>query len=139
MEGCDGEVARIKFLGAPQGGSFGTMIDRYTDLAIGLAITFTAWNIQESSWIWPVGVGTMSFIISSYLTKEFEIRFNQPFPNTLANKLKRRDLRILVIAWGCVSGYPLVGLLSVGLITHLSVIWIFFFVYLILVDIRNGK
>ena len=72
MDGCDGEVARIKFLGTPQGGWFGTMIDRYTDLAIGLAITFTTWNIQESSWIWPVGViGTMSFIILSYLTKEF--------------------------------------------------------------------
>jgi hypothetical protein len=62
--------------------------------------------------------------MASYVTKEFQIRFHRPYPDNLVNKLKRRDLRILVIAVGAVVGHPFVALLAIGSLTHLAVVQI---------------
>ena len=59
--------------------------------------------------------------MASYVTKEFQIQFQRPYPNNLVNKLKRRDLRILAIAVGAVLGHPFVALLAIGSLTHLAV------------------
>ena len=59
--------------------------------------------------------------MASYVTKEFQLRFQRPYHNDLINRLKRRDLRILVIAVGAVVGHPLVALLAIGSLTHLAV------------------
>jgi CDP-L-myo-inositol myo-inositolphosphotransferase len=122
VDGCDGEIARIKLLQSPQGAWLDTVLDRYSDLAIGLAVTIAASQLHDAVWVWPVGfVATASFLLASYVTKEFQIRFHRPYPDNLVNKLKRRDLRILVIAVGAAVGQPLVALLAIGLLTHLAV------------------
>lgn len=122
VDGCDGEIARIKLLQSPRGGWLDTVLDRYSDLAIGLAVTFAASQLYDAAWVWPAGfAATASFLMASYVTKEFQIRFRRPYPNGLVNKLKRRDLRILVIAVGAVVGHPLVALLAIGSLTHLAV------------------
>ena len=122
VDGCDGEIARIKLLQSPQGAWLDTVLDRYADLAIGLAVTFAASQLHDAVWVWPAGfVATASFLTASYVTKEFKIRFRRPYPNSLVTQLKRRDLRILVIAVGAVLGHPLVALLAIGSLTHLAV------------------
>jgi CDP-L-myo-inositol myo-inositolphosphotransferase len=122
VDGCDGEIARIKLLQSPQGAWLDTVLDRYSDLAIGLAVAFSASQLHDAIWIWPASfAATASFLMASYVTKEFQIRFHRPYPDNLVNKLKRRDLRILVIAVGAVMGQPLVALLVIGLLTHLAV------------------
>ena len=125
LDGCDGEIARIKLLQSPQGAWLDTVLDRYSDLAIGLAVTFAASHLDGAAWIWPAGfAATASFLMASYVTKEFQIRFGHPYPNNLVTKLKRRDLRILVIAVGSVLGHPLTALLAIGFLTHLTVLQI---------------
>jgi CDP-L-myo-inositol myo-inositolphosphotransferase len=122
VDGCDGEIARIKLLQSPQGAWLDTVLDRYSDLAVGLAVTFAASQMHDAVWIWPAGfAATASFLMASYVTKEFQIRFHRPYPNSIVNKLKRRDLRILAIALGAVTGQPFVALLAVGSLTHLAV------------------
>ena len=122
VDGCDGEIARIKLLQSPQGAWLDTVLDRYSDMAIGLAVTFAASQLHDAAWVWPAGfVATASFLTASYVTKEFQIRFQHPYPNNLVNKLKRRDLRILAIAVGATLGHPFVALLAIGSITHLAV------------------
>ena len=125
VDGCDGEIARIKLLQSPQGAWIDTVLDRYSDLAIGFAVVFSASQMYDSVWIWPVGfIATISFLMASYVNKEFQIRFQRPYPNNLVNNLKRRDLRILVIAIGAVIGQPFVALLAIGALTHLAVLQI---------------
>ncbi len=122
VDGCDGEIARIKVLQSPQGAWLDTVLDRYSEIAIGLAVTFAASQLHDAPWVWPAGfAATASFLMASYVTKEFQLRFQRPYPNNLINKLKRRDLRILVIAVGAVLGHPLVALLAIGSFTHLAV------------------
>ena len=125
VDGCDGEIARVKLLQSPQGAWLDTVLDRYSDLAIGLAITFAASQLHDAVWVWPAGfAATASFLMASYVTKEFQIRFHRPYPDNLVNKLKRRDLRILVITVGAAMGHPLVALLAIGSLTHLVVLQI---------------
>lgn len=62
--------------------------------------------------------------MASYVTKEFQLRFQRPYHNDLINRLKRRDLRILVIAVGALVEHPLLALLAllaIGSLTHLAV------------------
>ncbi len=122
VDGCDGEIARTKLLEGPQGAWLDTVLDRYSDLAIGLGVTFAASQLYDAAWVWPAGfAATASFLMASYVTKEFQLQFRRPYPNNLINRLKRRDLRILVIAAGAVMGHPLVALLAIGSLTHLAV------------------
>ena len=125
VDGCDGEIARIKLLQSRRGAWLDTMLDRYADLAVGIAVTFAASQLHSAPWIWPAGlVATTSFLIASYLTKEYELRFGKPYPNNHLNRLKRRDLRVFVIAVGALLGQPFAALLIVGALTHLVILWI---------------
>ena len=62
--------------------------------------------------------------MASYITKEYQIRFIRPYPNTVIARLKRRDLRILTVAVGAIMGHPFTALLVVGALSHFSVLWI---------------
>ena len=124
-DGCDGEIARIKFLHSSRGAWLDTMLDRYADLAVGIAVTFAASRQSSALWIWPVGlIATMSFLLASYVTKEYELRFGKPYPSNHISRLKRRDLRILVVAVGALLAQPFPALLTIGALTHLVVLWI---------------
>jgi CDP-L-myo-inositol myo-inositolphosphotransferase len=125
LDGCDGEIARIKHSHSSRGAWLDTMLDRYADLAVGIAVTFAAARYYSAPWIWPVGlVAIMSFLLASYVTKEYELRFGKPYPNNLFNRLKRRDLRVLVIAVGALLGQPFPALIIIGSLTHLAILWI---------------
>ena len=122
VDGCDGEIARIKLLQSPQGAWLDTILDRYSDLAVGFAVIFAASQMYDSVWVWPAGfIATISFLMASYVTKEFHLRFHRPYQNNFINKLKSRDLRILVVAIGAVIGQPFAALLFIGLLSHFAV------------------
>jgi CDP-L-myo-inositol myo-inositolphosphotransferase len=125
LDGCDGEVARIKLLQSPRGAWLDTVLDRYADLAVGIGVTFAASRLYSAPWIWPVGlVAVTSFVLASYVTKEYELRFGKAYPNNHLNRLKRRDLRVLVIAVGALVGWPFPALVVLGALTHLLVLLI---------------
>ena len=125
LDGCDGEIARIKHLHSSRGAWLDTMLDRYADLAVGVAVTFAASQHYSAPWIWPAGlVAIISFLLASYATKEYELRFGKPYPNNHFNRLKRRDLRVLIIAVGALLGQPFTALIIIGALTHVVVLWI---------------
>ena len=72
-------------------------MDRYADLAAALAITF-AYSLAHRGPLRAI-VGTVAacgFILANYVTKEFAIRHERTYPNDILNRLKRRDLRLLL-------------------------------------------
>ena len=125
VDGCDGEVARLKHRSSARGGWLDTVLDRYADTALAFAVTLAAARVDPSSWVWIAGcLSAIGFLMTSYTTKEYQIRFERPYPNTLVARLKRRDLRILIVAVGAVAGHPFAALLTAGLFSHASVLWI---------------
>ena len=71
-------------------------------------------------------MAAFGFILASYVTKEFSLQYNRIYPNDFLNRLKRRDLRLLLICLGGVFGIPYMGLLAGGALAHLCVIGILF-------------
>ena len=61
------------------------------------------------------------FILSGYVTKEYEIRFKRPYPVDVFGQFKHRDLRLLAIGVGAVAGHPYAAMLAVGLLGHVCV------------------
>jgi len=125
LDGCDGEVARLKCMQSAWGGWFDTVLDRYADVAIAFAVTLSASRAGPASWVWIAGCASaVGFIMASYSKKEYQIRFGRPYPATVITRLNQRDLRILILAVGAIAGYPFAALLAVGLLSHLIVLWI---------------
>ena len=125
IDGCDGEIARLKGLGSRFGALLDTLLDRYADLAIAAGITYGFWLSHPQIWVWLAGIGALSgFLLTSYAKKEYQLRFQKPFPISFLPRLAKRDLRLFVIFLGAVVGQPFFAMLGVGLLSHLAVLWI---------------
>ena len=122
VDGCDGEIARLKVMGTARGAWLDTLLDRYADVALALAVTYAFAQQHPESWVWVSGLlSAVGFVLASYVTKEYQLRFGRPFPNNFTNRIKRRDLRVLAVAAGAVLGHPFEALLLVGGFSHMAV------------------
>ncbi len=130
VDGCDGEIARLKYLKSRFGGWFDTILDRYADTAIAVGISYAFWQEHPSPLVWIGGIGALiGFILSSYTIKEYGLRYSEDIPPTFINRLRKRDLRLFLIFIGALLNRPFWSLLIVGAISHLSVVWNFLHVY----------
>ena len=123
IDGCDGEIARLKHSSSPRGAWLDTVLDRYADMAVALAVTFAYAAVHPGAVPWIIGfLAAFGFILASYVVKEFAIRTGEPYPNDVFNRLKRRDLRILIICIGALLTRPFEALTIAGALSHLCVI-----------------
>jgi CDP-L-myo-inositol myo-inositolphosphotransferase len=123
VDGCDGEVARLRQATTPRGAWLDTVLDRYADMALVVAITFAYASRHPSALPWLGGMITASgFVLASYVTKEYSLRHGRSYPHDLLDRIKRRDLRILAICLGAVAGVPFAAMLAMGLLSHVAVV-----------------
>ena len=119
VDGCDGEVARLKGIATPRGAWLDTMLDRYADLAVTFAIVAAYARHFPGAFPWVIGmVAATGFILVSYVTKEFKLRHQSDYPHDFLDRVKHRDLRVLVIAAGAVLGLAFEALWVVGVLSH---------------------
>ena len=128
IDGCDGEVARLRQIASPRGGWLDTMLDRYADLAVVMAITFSYSSSyaghpgHPGALAWMGGFLSLSgFFMASYVTKEYALRHGKPYPPDFLNRIKRRDLRLLGISVGAVFGVAFQAMVALGVLSHLCV------------------
>ena len=125
VDGCDGEVARLRQIASPRGGWLDTILDRYADLAVVLAITFAYSSSSAGhpgALAWMGGFLSLSgFFMASYVTKEYALRHGKPYPADFLNRIKRRDLRLLGISVGAVFGVAFQAMVALGVLSHLCV------------------
>jgi phosphatidylglycerophosphate synthase len=125
VDGCDGEVARLRHVASPRGGWLDTMLDRYADLAVVLAVTFSYSAAHPGPLAWMAGLGSISgFLMASYVTKEFALRHGRAYPSGFLSRIKRRDLRMLGISVGAVLGLAFEAMVALGVLSHLCVVGI---------------
>ena len=119
VDGCDGEVARLKGIATPRGAWLDTMLDRYADLVMTFAIVAAYARHFPGSLPWITGMVTATgFVLVSYVTKEFALRHRSEFSHDFLDRVKHRDLRLLVISAGAVVGFAFEALLVVGVLSH---------------------
>jgi CDP-L-myo-inositol myo-inositolphosphotransferase len=125
LDGCDGEVARLRLEESDFGGWFDAVLDRYGDafLLFGLAwhVFFAA---QESPLVLFVGFMaiTGSFLVS-YTADKYDGLMRSRFQQgeTVGIRIGR-DLRVLVIALGAVFNLPYLALSLIAVVMNVETV-----------------
>ncbi len=96
LDGCDGELARLKFMESEFGGWFDSVLDRYADALLLLGLTYHSYITYSHPGIWLL-IGSFA-IIGSLINSYTAIRYDR-FMIEYRNSWMRigRDLRIFII------------------------------------------
>ena len=122
IDGCDGEVARLKRLQSKVGGWFDAALDRYADAFLLLGLSWHSYSVLLDMRVVLVGFAAMigSFLIS-YTAGKYEDFVAQGIPGNSAIPIGR-DVRTFLIFAGAVSGQPHYVLIVIALLTNLEVV-----------------
>ncbi len=112
IDGCDGEIARLKYQSSDYGGWLDAVLDRYADAALLLGLTW-AWASQAGTalpWLAGACALTGSFMVS-YTADKYDHWAQQ---QQRTGWRMGRDLRVLLIALGAITGLiaPLLWLIA---------------------------
>ena len=123
LDGCDGEIARLKLLESKFGGWFDRVLDRYSDLFILMGLTFHTYFIHKTLTVFFIGfIVVGGKIISSYTAFVYD--------NVVSahnNFRIGRDLIIFIILIGAVLNIPYITLVVLAFIMNADVckrLWI---------------
>jgi len=119
LDGCDGEIARLKFKQSKFGGYLDRVLDRYADGLIILGMTFACFRTMETSWVWLVGflALTGSFMISYTAMQYDELLISKAF-NKKRNFRMGRDVRLFIVFIGAVLNQLFVALLILAIVSN---------------------
>ena len=132
IDGCDGEIARLRFKPSAFGALLDTILDRYSDISLLIGIAFYYSKLYDSILIIIfISVSLSATLLSGLARKEFTLRFGRPIKDNLLTKLTRRDARLFVIfiaSSGLNLLYPNSLFLSVfvySLYIHFAIIYVY--------------
>ncbi len=74
LDGCDGEVARLKFQQSDYGAWFDAVLDRYADAAVILGLTYGWWNTHGGDYLlWVTGyLALTGSLMNSYTAIKYD-------------------------------------------------------------------
>jgi CDP-L-myo-inositol myo-inositolphosphotransferase len=123
LDGCDGEIARLKLLESKFGGWFDRVLDRYSDLFILMGLTFHTYFIHKTLTVFFIGfIVVGGKIISSYTAFVYDT-----VVSTHSNFRIGRDLIIFIILIGALLNIPYITLVVLAFIMNAEVckrLWI---------------
>ena len=123
LDGCDGEIARLKLLKSKFGGWLDRVLDRYSDLFIFTGLIFHTYFIHKTLTVFFIGfIAVGGKIISSYTAFVYDTVFSAH-----SNFRIGRDLIIFIILIGAVLNIPYITLVVLAFIMNADVckrLWI---------------
>ena len=120
IDGCDGEIARLKFQSSKYGAWFDAVLDRYADALIIFGMTYGWWKLHLTTDIWLVG---FMALIGSFMNSYTAIKYDSIFLTREKSKIKvriGRDIRIFLIMIGAFLNQIYFVLLLLGVLTNLE-------------------
>lgn len=122
LDGCDGEIARLKMLDSPYGSWLDASLDRYVDAMIILGISYGYWLNHKDILIWIISFCSLigSFMVSYTQTRYVEA-FKQDYKNERYSFGIGRDVRLFIIFLADVTNQALYFLILLAILTNLSI------------------
>jgi len=117
LDMLDGLVARVQGKATPYGAFLDSVLDRYSDAAILLAIAVNLWQGAELLGVVLCGVSLVGSFIISYARARAE-----GLGVDCKHGLMERPDRLLVLFIGAVSGYMVMALAVLSVLTHMTVL-----------------
>jgi len=117
LDGCDGEIARLKLLGSKYGGWFDQVLDRYSDLFIITGLTFHTYFLHNTLAVFIIGfIAVGGKIILSYTAYVYDSVISKH-----SNFRMGRDITIFIILIGAIINIPYITLIILAVITNVEV------------------
>ena len=121
IDGCDGEVARLKLVETEYGGWFDSVLDRYADAIIIFGMIHGHWLLHNDIIIWTVGfIALMGSFLNSYTADKYDVIFRKRIK---VNRMRMgRDVRLFLIFIGAFSNQILITLAILAVISNFEAI-----------------
>jgi len=119
IDGCDGEIARLKFKQSRFGGYLDRFLDRYADGLIILGITVACFRSMGANWVWLLGFfALMGTFMNSYTAMQYdEFLLSKAFINQRTFRMGR-DIRLFIVFIGAVLNQLIAVLLILAIVTN---------------------
>ncbi len=125
IDGVDGELARARGMVSKKGSFVDTMLDRYADLSILIALMIYL-ALTNYPVLHIVVLGSLALsgdLLVSYLHTRAQYDFGvHPALIGYLDSIGSRDVRLFIIFIGSILGYIDYTLLSIAVLTHLYII-----------------
>ncbi|HUV80990.1 MAG TPA: sugar phosphate nucleotidyltransferase [Patescibacteria group bacterium] len=117
-DGCDGEIARLKFLSSKFGAWLDDAFDRYIDMLIIIGMAYGYWAISQNSLVWPIAAfAVMGLALLNYLPTKYRDITDRKLV-WYGPKFKRPG-RLLLIMFAGITGLIFFVLILIALISNL--------------------
>jgi CDP-L-myo-inositol myo-inositolphosphotransferase len=122
IDGCDGEIARLKQSQSEFGGWFDAILDRYADAFLLFGLTWHQFSSDGSPLVLVIGFAAiLGSFMNSYSADKYD--------GLMARRLARapyfrlgRDVRVFIIFVGAVFDQPLLTLSVIALVMNIEVV-----------------
>ena len=124
IDGCDGEVARLKYQSSDFGGWFDAVLDRYADAFLLFGLTWHLLAVEASSWVLFTGFMAIigSFMLSYTADKYDNLMRKRIKAGGWAGLRMGRDVRVFLIFLGAVTNLILPVLVVIAVVMNLETI-----------------
>ncbi len=116
IDGCDGEIARLKLSISKFGEWFDRVLDRVADGLMILGLTRAAWLHTAQEWVWILGFFTM---MGSFLNSYTAVWYDKIIEREGILRFGR-DMRIFIIFLGALFNLIIPTLLILAVVTNLE-------------------
>ncbi|MEG3225538.1 MAG: hypothetical protein BME94_08560 [Methanobacteriales archaeon Met13] len=114
IDGCDGEIARLKFQESSYGAWFDSSLDRYADALIILGMVFGWWSLHGNVEIWVIG---FIALIGCFMNSYTAIRYDSIFIRNTKIRFGR-DIRLFLIIVGALLNQIFYTLIILAILTN---------------------
>jgi CDP-L-myo-inositol myo-inositolphosphotransferase len=123
IDGCDGEVARLKSLGSDYGGWLDAVLDRYADALLLFGLTWHHWIVnQQPAVLWIGFAAVIGSFMLSYTADKYDRRMKRRISEGKFNLRMGRDLRVFLVFLGAVLNQILIVLTAVALLMNVETV-----------------
>lgn len=120
VDGCDGEVARLKFQSSKYGGWFDSVLDRYADAFLLFGLTWHAYAGKTDSLILFVG---FLAIIGSFMVSYTADKYDGLMHDRISHRFRvGRDVRVFLIFLGAIFNQPFWTLVIIAAVMNIETI-----------------
>jgi len=122
IDGCDGEVARLKHQSSPYGGWFDAVLDRYADAFMLFGLTWHVYSTKANALVLFTGFMAIigSFMLSYPADKYDNLMRERIAAGRPAGLRLGRDVRVLFISLGAVFHQALFCLATIAVVMNLE-------------------
>jgi len=122
IDGCDGEVARLKYQSSDFGGWFDAVLDRYADAFLLFGLTWHLLAVEGNGWILFAGFMAIigSFMLSYTADKYDNLMRERIHAGARAGLRMGRDVRVFLIFLGAVFNMVLPVLVLIAVVMNVE-------------------